>query len=543
MSNPVPSGVGLMGTSAGVPQPQALAAGTNVVGKVSSIKGLNFLDILLLALFSGIGVEDLSLNEKGTLKEGNFSQELKASAELIKGLKKGNNDNQENDQCTLQGIFQVFFKLFNQFQSLKVKRGEISAEEKGGSKGLLKLFDQFLNWIKDVVESKNNISEGDKKTLFNFLEELKEEFNKEVLQGEEPLRSVSSFENQKFSQNERLKSVFKHTLEVVSEKHETSSSGKEKIFKVLKEVVEDVHGKKSQEVQRKVLEVEKIEKSLKTPEEGKKFVNSEEIGKNLKVSEKSASETVSNEDWSKKKVFDEKYEVNKGIGKEDFQEFSLKGTEEGKRVLDKGGVRKVKETIVLQRYNNLIKKDSSKVKKTENFSPMPNVSITSGVQTKPLLEAVNVQGMKLFHEGNLSPEFTQFIKNFTVNTLPQGERIATIELEPPNLGKVHVKVKVKHKEVELSIRVEKPEVLHDLQNHINHIKHSLEDMGLNLKDFSLGLAGKGETGDLASGSDKRERRSKNSKAGIGSEIEEVEGVNLKKEEILKNINGNYYYIV
>ncbi|MDM7202823.1 MAG: flagellar hook-length control protein FliK, partial [Thermodesulfobacteriaceae bacterium] len=83
--------------------------------------------------------------------------------------------------------------------------------------------------------------------------------------------------------------------------------------------------------------------------------------------------------------------------------------------------------------------------------------------------------------------FLQVIKNFVIELKPTGERKATIELEPPSLGKIDLKIKVKEGEVEIEAQVEKHETLSQLRQELPQIKEDLESLGLKLKDFNLSL--------------------------------------------------------
>ncbi|MFN3505785.1 MAG: flagellar hook-length control protein FliK, partial [Caldimicrobium sp.] len=115
---------------------------------------------------------------------------------------------------------------------------------------------------------------------------------------------------------------------------------------------------------------------------------------------------------------------------------------------------------------------------------------------------------------------TQFIKNFTIELKPSGERSALLELEPPELGKMEVTVKLKESEVEIVAKVEKAETLAHLKQEFLQIKTELENLGLKLKDFqlSLGLSGDERSFGERNGERREERKEKVNRAateGLG----------------------------
>ncbi|MCS7200229.1 MAG: flagellar hook-length control protein FliK [Caldimicrobium sp.] len=92
---------------------------------------------------------------------------------------------------------------------------------------------------------------------------------------------------------------------------------------------------------------------------------------------------------------------------------------------------------------------------------------------------------------NLSIEnFIHYVKELTLRTLPSGEKRALLHLEPPELGKMEIQVKVHEREVEIVAKVEKIETLSQLQQELSQIKTQLEDLNLRLREFqvSLGLS-------------------------------------------------------
>lgn len=139
---------------------------------------------------------------------------------------------------------------------------------------------------------------------------------------------------------------------------------------------------------------------------------------------------------------------------------------------------------------------------------------------------------------NLSIEnFIHFVKELTLKTLPSGEKRALLQLEPPELGKMEIQVKVHEGEVEIVAKVEKIETLSQLQQELSQIKTQLEDLNLRLREFQvfLGLSldrrerGEEDSYTLEKRKDFREDRKVEEKANI--------------ERPLINHSGYFYRIV
>lgn len=140
---------------------------------------------------------------------------------------------------------------------------------------------------------------------------------------------------------------------------------------------------------------------------------------------------------------------------------------------------------------------------------------------------VNSQAEAFFQENRvLSPkvqagEIHHFVKELTIEIVPSGERRAIVQLEPPELGKMELEVKVQNGEVEVHARVEKLETLSHLQQDFSQIKTQLEDLGLRLKDFQISLGLSPEGKNFGNGEEKGNQR-KGNKFGEGV-ITQVEG--------------------
>ncbi|WP_168720163.1 flagellar hook-length control protein FliK [Thermosulfurimonas marina] len=115
-------------------------------------------------------------------------------------------------------------------------------------------------------------------------------------------------------------------------------------------------------------------------------------------------------------------------------------------------------------------------------------------------------------------EVPEFIKDLVVEIQPSGERRARLKLEPPDLGELDIDLKVHRQEVSVFLRVEKPEALHQLQPHLPHLQHLLEDLGFNVLECQVSLGGAGQGWHFA---EERGRESSGEKAPSIKAVEEV----------------------
>ncbi|MBX6423551.1 flagellar hook-length control protein FliK [Thermosulfurimonas sp. F29] len=100
------------------------------------------------------------------------------------------------------------------------------------------------------------------------------------------------------------------------------------------------------------------------------------------------------------------------------------------------------------------------------------------------------RGFSLPGSSHIPPvEVPRMIKDMVLEVHPSGEKKARLRLEPPDLGEVEVDLRVRHREVTLFLRVEKPEAAHQLQMHLAHLEKALDELGLRLTDFQIALAG------------------------------------------------------
>ncbi|MEO6867033.1 MAG: flagellar hook-length control protein FliK, partial [Gaiellales bacterium] len=69
-----------------------------------------------------------------------------------------------------------------------------------------------------------------------------------------------------------------------------------------------------------------------------------------------------------------------------------------------------------------------------------------------------------------------------------------LSLKPRELGDVHVQMKVRDGQVAAVILVDKPETLRTMQSHIEELKRSLENQGLQIQEFSVDVRGEAGAG-------------------------------------------------
>jgi len=108
------------------------------------------------------------------------------------------------------------------------------------------------------------------------------------------------------------------------------------------------------------------------------------------------------------------------------------------------------------------------------------------------------------------------IKDMVLEVHPSGEKKARLKLEPPDLGEVEVDLRVRHREVTLFLRVEKPEAAHQLQMHLTHLEKALDELGLRLTDFQIALVGSESGWRFREDSSSRERP----RGGSANRVEE-----------------------
>ena len=486
---------------------------------------LSFLELLLLNLFGG--QNDINpQNEKN--KDLNIflvtQTKSKNTSIICRKVEVEKNENTDKELFN-GGWIQLFYLFLNNTNNIKnwKELGFNSTEE--FKKEVLILIKKFFSWLREKFnESEKILKSGfqeDKKYLINQLESMEKIVEKEINKEFNNVKILIDPDKSKESYSEEV------VLKVVQKVFKKVDEKKEIIKKLIRILNEGEKNLKKYEDVRRELKITKAEifKDLKG------MVNDE--------SEKIEIKTGKNEESlnnlkSVKQIKSQNFKEDKLSFihlKEDRKSFKSFSRDQV-FVNEKRGY-EVKE----------VKHENAEVKELRT----KDLRLLS--QTYQSLEyntsiKVNNHSLKLFTKDGLSSEFLQFVKRFTAEVYPQGEEVAIIDLEPPDLGKMHLEVKVKHREVEVLIKVEKPEVLHELQAHLHHIKQGLEEMGFQLKDTNLSLASGFEGGLL------KEGFSEGQKENRGFELKEdtTEIITSKKssetkELRLKNEKGRYYYIV
>lgn len=196
--------------------------------------------------------------------------------------------------------------------------------------------------------------------------------------------------------------------------------------------------------------------------------------------------------------------------------------------------------IAIRSYSVHIKRELSKLwglsRTLKGESPHTEVLPThTGPLTQPLEEVVThiMAHERVFHRVPVG-EFLNFVKEFSAELLPSGERRANIQLEPPELGRLELEIKVVDHEVELKVRVEKPETYAQFQQDLAQLKNNFEELGLRLKDIQLSL-GFSDDRSLAKG--RKEEELMDSDSGRSRILYGVEG---NTEEIPFNRLRGFY---
>ena len=492
---------------------------------------LSFLEILLMNLFGGQNFQ-INPGKNNEITPTLVGEQSKKDLQVKNGLNFLKEKENTNFYGTWIQLFQNFLKTH--FKTLESKN--LVNFDGDFEKDLKVLIKRFFTWLR-----KNFIQEAE--PIRNQLESLEKAINEKIEEKFKNPQMVKEFSKEIENEDEEkavlkvIKDVFK---EVIHEK-------KEVITKATKFLTNE---KESRQVYEE-LKVQNLEDDFK-----KNSASSAELKNEVKEA-KDKREVLKNWDVSLKEDKSQKFE---GILRE------VKKEVKSYQKIDQREVAKVKleHSTRKDNYSNRFEFktvndnfDEKRVfneshqrlfKKEFNGSQEKALKLLSQTyQSLDLNTFVRVINKKVkpFNENGLTSEFLQFVKRFTTEVYPRGERVAIIDLEPPSLGKMHLEVKVKHKEVELVIKVEKPEVLHELQAHIHHIKQGLEEAGFQLKDTTFSLTSSFEGGLLREGFS--ERREENRGSEAKKETTRIERVSSEevvevREKIFKNEKGKYYYI-
>jgi flagellar hook-length control protein FliK len=492
----------------------------------ANLEGVNIFQLLLFSLLGGEGLQNIS--EKGAEenflwneKIGNLFENQFLSNEKIE------NEKVEEDVNTLVNVLINLF-LFKSGALINDNGKNVQNFTQKGeldSNFSEKMVREFFSWLdqrlKDLKLDSFSYGKKEENFLQNFIEEIQKKLeNERALQGQD-INSLEVIKKVlKDLLNEDKQAVFvldklvkKELKEIMnSQEKETGKKVDISFAEISKKIIkkENIN---LQQLNNQHKEAHLVEKSVKYLE---KNIKGKEItkGKEIKAELKEVKNNKPDEKllfYQEKQLFEKKEKLN--------QEIFYSNKEE-----------KITSQNAKKFYFNN--------KTVEIFI---NHFIHHGVENQHI---VRMEHVKLVEDHKLSQEFLQFVKDFTMELLPEGEKKALIKLEPPELGSLHLEIKVKHKEVEIIAKVDRPEALHELKAHLHHIKNTLEEMGLNLKDFQLSLGTGFDSSPFAKEFDKSHKEKNFGKGRIG--IEEIEGISSGAEEtkeVFRNSKGNYYYIV
>lgn len=321
-----------------------------------------------------------------------------------------------------------------------------------------------------------------------------------------------------FREETTLSKLWEHTASV--EEKEFFISAQREFIKFLKESLQDLRPSFKEEhpilslrekfnALPEALKVQIRERlSLLTPLSSQENKSSQEINFYNAFKEIGSNNLVkiSPEKGKNENITDNKKE-NEAIGRDSFLKMVGIRDEETfsqriREILNKGRLRLDESSLFEKTFINRAKGEETVI------------SDIKGYLTKEGLETSQANAIKL-QQGTLKVEtklglenISQVIKDFSIELKPSGERKAHLELEPPELGKMELMVKVKDGEVEVFARVEKAETLSQLKQEFSQIKTELESLGLKLKDFQLSLGFMGEGKNFFERGDSEQRKFK-----------------------------------
>ncbi len=134
-------------------------------------------------------------------------------------------------------------------------------------------------------------------------------------------------------------------------------------------------------------------------------------------------------------------------------------------------------------------------------------------------------------------QVSDFLKSLVIETYPEGEQRARIQLEPPELGHLDVEIKVKDGEVSLRVKVENPEAYQQIAKEVETIRTHLEEMGLRVKDLVFTLLSGGNNPAFAGQRDAKDQQEERGPMQVKGYQKEA-----LPENNLQNLKGRYYYL-
>ncbi len=527
----------------------------NVNVKLLKFQKASLFEVILLALLMNVNPDLKELNLKHQDFEGLYNlNDLNTLNTYLKGIFNKTNtkilkdDKELNNDLNLLVNFFVKWYLMEKHSLLSEKTGESKelVEFKSIKKSLEGnkiLVNEFLKWVKKVINKFDTKFYERAQVKKEFLKDLKEYFEKDANRNRGVLVDI-----------EILKSRLKEFLE------------KRKDYKkLLKEVIangikEDKGFKKfGEEFEKKKVKwlgderlIQKEENFSKKLDNFKVLIKDDRGIQRIKTKKKGVKkdiEEIQAKDLSRYK--DSSSVVEEKIVKKETRIYELKKDKQGHLIgirkylnISKEEVRKgitdFKEEIKSKGVDG-VRAEGNLLKSKEVFDSGGNINeILLNVQTHTGLEdrVGSVHHVRFMEGTRLSNDFLQFVKNLTLEVLPQGEKKAFLKLEPPDLGSLDLEIKIKDKDVRIVVRADRVEVLNELRNNINHIKNSLQEMGLNLRDFQFYLGSGMESGYF----DSPEKRENDN--FLNSSFKEVEEVGKPEpKQVLVNRNGKIYYIV
>lgn len=434
--------------------------------------------------------------EEGVFQEGNFFPSSNESLNK-EGLAEVENLSLDNKLNSLDNKLDNNSIIPEKFSSLEEIISLLPlSEDLTNNKIFISKFNKVLAEILDRVDKKDflRFHEGNKEDKVNWLGFLRL-FKKMQDLGERQNERV--FYIQEFNNGldvEKLQNMINNSSISVEEslniKNFNSYTENTNLYSSLKPHLEKIERGSFVSYDVKSLrELESYANSSGIEKEIKKFFNFKNMGKNV-VSEK-----------------DEVIGINTGLLKKNILEKEIKFYDNLNKNFE----------IQINPFQKVLNQELIK-----NFSELGNIN-------KPM-DTKNINFPKL------PEEFTGMVKDMVLKIYPEGEKKALIKLEPPDMGFLDLEIKVKDKNIEIILKAEKQEILQEIRQSLPYIKTSLEESGLNLKNFQLFLGSGFDGRDLVKNFQREEEN-----YSFKKENEEIRELNERM--FIYNEKGNYYYIV
>ncbi len=281
-------------------------------------------------------------------------------------------------------------------------------------------------------------------------------------------------------------------------------------------------GQKSEKVKKMKSDVKK------KVEEPKVKVKQENLkGKDIKKTESDevALKLVKGK-GKKVKVEVEKVAVDKIIGEKNVKKTKKKtGSEKEVKELDNI---KSKEKVVSKRKLDLEKVKVSKVEEIKISPETREIKFENFKMIKPKSESTQL------NRANLVEEVAKIIQN----TMPKGNRVFRIHLEPPDLGKIYIQLSFSNdKKMDMKVYVQKPEVQHYLNSGIETLKTNIENLGLKFDLPIIQTLSEFNSGEKGDGNGKEEGNQKKIKFKLYTEGKENPEYNEEYIGVMDYLSG------